>query len=352
MAVAYILNTVSKGKVFVKAFYTVFLLAYCFMFADYTLGNMKLGTLIPPILISLLIFVCEATKQDDYQSMIDFFKTGFIVSAIIGFFKEQIPSIARLFEVDFVNDAAAVDSNAVQRYSGLTYDPNFFTVVNCILITILLFNTEHFTIKKGLQLLFLLVTGFMTFSKSYMIIVGIILLLYIVKRSQYVGRNAAIFIGAIVAIVMVGQLTDLDLLEIITSRFESSSDSGDLTTGRLELWKVYVVYILNETRVWFLGAGLNADILSTNAVHNTYIDFVYRFGIIGSMVWLFYFVLCYMTVRKKSLDRSKNATIVPLIVCMLGFMFLSAFHFQQLWCCICLAYFALNIPKEDKKCLN
>ena len=111
MAVTYILRSVSKGRIYVKAFYTILLLTYCFFFADYGLGNVKLGTMISPILISLLIFVCEETEQSDYLTMINFFKDGFVISAIVGFFKEQIPSIGRLFESNFVNDSGVVDPN-------------------------------------------------------------------------------------------------------------------------------------------------------------------------------------------------------------------------------------------------
>ena len=94
MAVAYILKSVSKGKIFTTAFYTIILLAYSLLFADYDIGNVKLGTMIPPILISLLIFVCEETEETDYLTMIELFKNSFIISAVIGFFKDEIPSIS------------------------------------------------------------------------------------------------------------------------------------------------------------------------------------------------------------------------------------------------------------------
>ncbi len=348
MAVSYILHSVSKGRIYVKAFYTLLLLAYCFFFANYEIGNVKLGTMISPILISLLIFVCEETEQSDYLTMIDFFKDGFIISAIVGLFKEYIPSIGRLFDTDFVNDSVAVDPDVIERYSGLTYDPNFFTVVNCVLIAVLLFTTKHFTLKKLIELLILVVTGLMTFSKSYLLLIVFIVGVYVLKRSRYVGRNLVLLIGVVITFILIENLTELDLLSVSVSRLESSVDSGDLTTGRLELWKAYIVHILKNPHVLYFGEGFNALALNVKAAHNTYIDFVYRFGIIGSVLWLIYFVMSYRSVYKKQIERSKLATNLPLWICLIGFMFLSAFSFQQLWCCFCLSFFTMYIPKEEK----
>lgn len=352
MAVAYILHSVSKGKIYKKAFYTLLLLAYCFFFANYNIGNIKLGTMISPILISLLVFVCEETEQSDYSTMIDFFKDGFILSAVVGFFKDQIPSISRLFDTDFVNDANIVENNVVQRYFGLTYDPNFFTVVNCILISIILFTTKKFTIKELIQLLFLVVTGFMTFSKSYLLLMALIVGVYIVKRSRHVGRNTIIFLGAIITFVIVENIMQLDLISVTVSRLESSSDSGNLTTGRLDLWKEYLIYIFKSPRVLCFGEGFNALSLNGRAAHNSYIDFIYRFGGVGSVLWVAYFTMSYRSVRKKQNTKSNYATVLPLFIGLVGFVFLSAFSFQQLWCCFALSFFAMFIPEEENKCLN
>lgn len=352
MAVAYILRSVSKGRIYIKAFYTLLLLTYCFLFANYDIGNVKLGTMISPILISLVIFVCEETEQSDYLTMINFFKNGFIISAIVGLFKEQIPSIGRLFDVDFVNDSNVIESNVVQRYFGLTYDPNFFTVINCILIAIILFTTKRFTLKELIQLLFLLIIGFMTFSKSYLLLVVIIVGVYVIKRSQYVGRNILLLFGAVITFLLIENLTDLNLISISFGRLESTADTGDLTTGRLELWIEYIIHIFKDPYILCFGEGFNSLALNVKAAHNSYIDFAYRFGVIGSILWLVYFVMSYRTVYKKQKGKSKLATNMPLLICLIGFMFLSAFTFQQLWCCFCLSFFAMYIPEEEKKCLN
>lgn len=352
MAVAYILRSVSKGRIYIKAFYTLLLLTYCFLFANYDIGNVKLGTMISPILISLVIFVCEETEQSDYLTMINFFKNGFIISAIVGLFKEQIPSIGRLFDVDFVNDSNVIESNVVQRYFGLTYDPNFFTVINCVLIAIILFTTKRFTLKELIQLLFLLIIGFMTFSKSYLLLVVIIVGVYVIKRSQYVGRNILLLFGAVITFLLIENLTDLNLISISFGRLESTADTGDLTTGRLELWIEYIIHIFKDPYILCFGEGFNSLALNVKAAHNSYIDFAYRFGVIGSILWLVYFVMSYRTVYKKQKGKSKLATNMPFLICLIGFMFLSAFTFQQLWCCFCLSFFAMYIPEEEKKCLN
>ena len=71
------------------------------------------------------------------------------------------------FEV-LVHDDASTDGTAdIERFSALTLDPNFFALLDCIPISVILFGQKKFTVLSGIALLFLCISGFFTFSKIY-----------------------------------------------------------------------------------------------------------------------------------------------------------------------------------------
>lgn len=345
LAVAYILKSALKGKLFKHYFYTIFLMVYCFVFSDPSV-DIKLGTLISPILLALVIFVCEETKGQNYSFFFNFFINAFIIATFIGFFKDEIPSISKLFEVNALYIEGVEESMDINRFCGLSYDPNFFTVIDCLLISIILFCNSKLMLKDILKLLFLIVVGFFTFSKSYFVILVFIGAVYILKNSKHITRNTALIVVLFVTIVITQSVFEVDFISLITNRFTTAEDASDLTTGRLDLWYEYLLYIFRQPLVLLFGDGFNALGLS-KAVHNTFFEFLFRFGLIGSMLWGIYFIMCYCVIKNRNLVH-KNNSLIPILVACLGFMFLSAFHFQQLWCCISLALFAIYKPVEEE----
>ncbi len=340
VAVAYIMAILLKKKNAIGVLSSFFLLAYCFIFADFS-ASINIGRFIYPILLMLLIFVCQFTEKKNYKTYISFFLLGFIVSAIVGFFKDQIPMIQSIFTSDALYIDGVETSMNIIRYSGLSYDPNFFALIDCILISILLFNEKKLSIIKGISIIFLIVVGFFTFSKSYVILLAIIGIAYVLKNNKKPLRTLSLVAVAFICLLIAENYSEIKILSLIEARFTNTSGANDLTTGRLDLWIEYLNYISKNIWCLLFGEGFNALSLG-KAVHNTYIDFVYRFGLFGTTLWIGYFVWC-----KKYVDRignKKTSFNMAGLVFILGIFFLSAFHFQQLWCCI---YFVLIAPYSD-----
>lgn len=344
--VTYIIAVLLKRKNPMGVLTSVFLMVFCICFAS-TDTSLNIGRFIHPILLMLLIFVCQFTPKKDYKSIVIYFMIGFVVSAIIGFFKDKMPLIQNVLTSDMLYIAGVETSMSIIRYSGLSYDPNFFALIDCILISLILFSEKHINLIKVITLLFLLIVGFFTFSKSYVILLAIIGVTYVLKNSKRPLRTFSFVLVAYVSLLMIEKYSDLKVLSLIEARFSSADGVKDLTTGRLDLWIKYLDYIFNNVKCLFLGEGFNALSLG-KAVHNTYIDFIYRFGLLGTGLWIGYFVWC-----KKFVDRvggPQKYFNVAGVVFFFGIFFLSAFHFQQFWCCIFLVMIApyLNGGENEK----
>ena len=343
-AIFYLFKYFCKLKVHYTLFLGVGVLLYCVIASDFSSG-LKIGYLIYPILLFLMMFVCIDADHSEYKNLIQVFTIGFILSAVIGLFKDNIPSMAKIFESNPLYIQGVEETFGIERYSGLSYDPNFFALLDCVLIAIIVYTNPKFSIVSIAQLVFLITIGFFTFSKSYILMLFIIVIPYIIKEFGRLYKVVFFFSILILCLVIVERFTQLEVLTLIKARFDSADGANDLTTGRLDIWKYYFDHITDSLKILMFGKGFNAPALG-KAAHNTYIDYIYRFGLIGTALWLIYFTMCFKIVKVDKKDNY-NGSIFPLIILSVGIFFLSAFHFQQLWCCIMLCLLSKNILGED-----
>ncbi len=345
--VVYILNASVKRKSTMAILFAPLLTVYCMVFADFR-NSIKLGQLISPLLLLLIWFVCRVTEKSDYPKLVSYFTVGFVVSACIGFFKNQMPLLQEILVTDslYINGMDMPDE--ITRYSGISYDPNFFALVDSILIAILLLQKRRKSFTEAVVLVFLTVVGFFTFSKSYVLLLALILIVFAFENSRHPFRTMLIIGVTFGCLALIDYFSGIKILALVQARFNAADNVNDLTTGRTELWLEYLDYILSNIRCLLFGNGFNALSLR-KAVHNTYIDSLYRFGITGTALWSFYLWYCKKEVVRKC--RKKTSSLLPAVVFLLGVFFLSAFHFQQFWCCIFLAMICpyLNGETQDEK---
>ncbi len=348
--VMFILMALIKRKSTVGVLFAPLLMVYCMAFSDSS-NSIKLGQLISPILLLLIWFVCQVTEKEDYPKLVSYFTLGFVGSACIGFFKNHIPLLQKILVTDSLYINGMDLSEKITRYSGISYDPNFFALVDSILIAILLLQKRKMNLLRAVVLIFLTVVGFFTFSKSYVLLLALIFMVFAFENSRRPFKTMMIIGVVFGCLAMIDYFSGIQILALVQARFTAADNVNDLTTGRAELWLEYLDYILSNVYCLFFGSGFNALSLR-KAVHNTYIDSLYRFGMVGTLLWIFYLWYCKKEVAQK--NKGKTASVLPAVVLLLGVFFLSAFHFQQFWCCIFLAmicpYLNGEEPNEKIEC--
>ena len=341
--VVFILMALIKRKSTVGVLFAPILMVYCMAFSDSS-NSIKLGQLISPILLLLIWFVCQGTEKEDYPKLVSYFTLGFVGSACIGFFKNHIPLLQKILVTDSLYINGMDLSEKITRYSGISYDPNFFALVDSILIAILLLQKRKMNFLRAVVLIFLTVVGFFTFSKSYVLLLALIFMVFALENSRRPFKTMMIIGVVFGCLAMIDYFSGIQILALVQARFTAADNVNDLTTGRAELWLEYLDYILSNVYCLFFGSGFNALSLR-KAAHNTYIDSLYRFGMVGTLLWIFYLWYCKKEVAQK--NKRKTASVLPAVVLLLGVFFLSAFHFQQFWCCIFLAMICPYLNGEE-----
>ena len=349
LAMALVFNSLIRRKLGGYLIPCIFVMIYCATFASDTVA-IKLGNLIFPILLIMIAFVCKHAEHRDYGRIIDCYTVGFIVATVVGLFKSKMPMMAKLFSPDYYY-AEGTGVLDLERFSGLSLDPNFFALLSCVLIACILFGKKKITLKYAIALIFLVVAGFFSFSKSYILMLIAMGLVYMLRASKHIVRNTVIVVALLFAIVVVENVTNIDFVNLIFTRLLAADDANDFTTGRIALWERYLQYIFSDLKCMFFGEGFNSAAL-IKAAHNSYIDALYRFGFFGSILWGFFFMrsFSYAKTNEKG-ERNRFVTSVPLWISIVGLMFLSAYHFQQMWACICIPMLAAFMPsEEEEKC--
>lgn len=131
--------------------------------------------------------------------------------------------------------------------------------------------------------------GLLTFSKSFMLVFSVILLILIICLLCRSFKKTAIITLVVAGVCVAIGLIFPQIIKPFIDRFIGSINECQnaqdimnmITTQRFDLWIEYAHYIAQNPLVLFFGRGLGAPVLSTLSPHNGYLSSVYKLGIVG-----------------------------------------------------------------------
>ena len=177
----------------------------------------------------------------------------------------------------------------------------------------------------------LIYCGLFSASKSFVVVLACLFLVWVpvLLTGGHVKRGIAILAGvACAAAVMLLSAAVQDLLRMVMSRFSYAANVSDLTTHRSEIWRMYLHELSHDPVLMLLGSGFTSVMLGTKASHNTIIQGVFQFGLIGLQVLCTWLV---MTLKRAS-DRSgcrRNAFLLMCVGVVLPWMALDILFFDE-----------------------
>lgn len=185
----------------------------------------------------------------------------------------------------------------VVRLSGFVGDPNYYSAQALVAVGLMMSGWLHGESGIG-RARWLLIGGLVFYgatsvSKSFLISLGVVAaycLLYVPLRMG--RRGVALVIGVTLAIAVM--LSTTQVLQragwMYASRFSQVVDFDSLTTSRGTIQNQYLSYFDSHWEVLFFGQGLSAEYPFGYASHNTLIQAVYLFGILGCLLLLFWVI--------------------------------------------------------------
>ncbi len=285
----------------------------------------------------LLFFPCITNKAKENLSFYDltlFFSLGIIAAALSAQQVAGYPNISQYIKVD--------SYLTITRLSGYYPDPNFYSahITACLAGVMLLLSRE----KKASHRLFLAVIsvvllycGLLSASKAFIVITACLFFVWIPSLLEKQNRGSAavkVFIGLLCAGVIVLSSTAFqELFKIIDTRFSYASNVSEFTTGRTDIWYTYIDELTHNPILTLFGEGFSNVIIGKKSSHNTIIQGVFQFGLIG-----FPFLIAWILITIKNLisqtAHTKLHFLYILLMCVgivLPWMALDILFFDELF---------------------
>ena len=274
-----------------------------------TLYNYNLDSSFVLFVFSLMVvpFVAiEFGKKYDFYWLTLFFAVGIVFAAISSMYLVQFPSIARYIE--------RLELFGVVRRSGYYGDPNFYSAhisaaISGVLVLVANNTSRARTVSLTVMLVALAYCGLLAVSKMFSVILICLSLFFILEILFKRGRMSAkalLLLTFLVAVVfLVSMATSSQLIEMILSRFGASSNLSDFTTGRTDVWIEYFRAFKEDTLLLLLGRGYTKVLVATKASHNTFIQQIFQFGLVGCVIFAGW-IVCLLRILLKNVKIKRN----------------------------------------------
>ena len=229
----------------------------------------------------------EFGKRYDFFWLTMFFSIGIILASISSLYLIEFSNISR-----YIRD---LELFGVVRHSGYYGDPNFYSAhisaaIAGILILLLNNSKKMRMIQLIVVLMLLTYCGFLAVSKMFTLIVVCLFLFFVLevmfKKGKMSLKVFLLLTFVVGTVFLLSFATSSKLIEMILSRFSDSSNISDFTTGRTDVWLEYFRVFRKDTILLLFGKGFSKIIITTKTSHNTLIQLVFQFGLIGFIVFV------------------------------------------------------------------
>lgn len=282
----------------------------------------------------LLILPCitKFINSNSFNETTFFFALGIITAAL---------SAQQLVVYHNIAQYITVDSYlTITRLSGYYGDPNFYSahITACLAGILMLLSQEKDRMKQTVLIIatvLLIYCGMLSASKMFVVVLACLFFFWIPVLMEKGGRGNSrvrMFVGLICAGgIFISSSVFKELLQIIDDRFAYAANVSQLTTGRTDIWKNYINEFLENIDITLLGEGYSTVILDGRASHNTVIQGVFQFGLIGLPLiaaWMYFFIKSILKSEKNTKTDWKCIALMAVGV-VLPWMSLDILFFDE-----------------------
>ncbi len=209
----------------------------------------------------------------------------------------------------------------IGRFAALNGDPNYYAQLVLIGVAFsfyLIISFKQSLSKKMLLIIasiYLCVSAYYTYSKSF--VVGLVFLLFYILisllKKLYKSDKKIYYTLLFLFLIILIPLLYLFFIYVVLPVFSirSTSQNGDIFTGRTRLWKIYLEASFNNLYVFLFGSGYNNAFLTNGqAAHNIYLEYLLNFGILGIVL----FVIIFQKSFKNIVNNLLNPIVLPFMI--------------------------------------
>lgn len=267
-----------------------------------------------------------------FRDMTVFFAMGIISAALTAKQVSGFTNISAYIKVD--------SYLTITRLSGFYGDPNFYSahITACMAAIQLLLPIEQSRMGRAfMAAAFVLLTycGLLSASKAFAVIVIALFIFWIpvlLERRNRSGALVRIVVTIIGVFIVALSLTSVrELLRVFDDRFRYAYNISRLTTHRTDLWQVYFEKLAEDPVLALFGEGYTTVNINGRASHNSLIQSVYQFGLLGLpavIIWLHGLIVS--TFADNTLTRPRiKETMLMIVGAIMPWMSLDILFFDE-----------------------
>jgi hypothetical protein len=304
------------------------LLFIVFFLFSFSVTIIRHSTLSIPSALSFYIYLLlplfariDNSDKKTFKNVLRFYLLGWAVFSINGLL---------VFTSSFMKTQIYGDPNISlfgSRFKGLADDQNGLSFSLLISSCFFVLFANDFKDKYFLWPLvaFLFFIGFATKSKSFIICFSILFCFYVLK---FILKKPSISLIILAIILLTGSVFLLAggsaLIYKTLGRFVMSSTASEslidqITTSRFSKWVSYMDYLYENPIFLVFGQGIRSSyynqLAGIDVMHNFYINQIWDFGVIGTVLFFFYlFILSGFKWEKKKPVMYNLSILLPMIL--------------------------------------
>ena len=308
---------ISAGTI---SFYTVALLLVFLIYAVKGIKNISIKHMVPGLGLLAMVLVVKTLYG---ESMDNSFLLFFLLLLLAPFIKRELGEKYDLFYVTMcfaVGIAVAAitsrflmgetirqyvkihEYSGLVRYSGYYGDPNFYSAhITAALGGVLILLLGE---RKKLKIFLLIFTatvlvycGALSVSKSFFLVTISMTLIWVLafmfQKNKITTKITIVLIMLVGAIALLASTVFSEQIGMLLGRFTQDNNISDFTTKRVLWWESYITASISDWKLFLFGRGLSNVLVNDRASHNTIIQCMYQFGILGCtllIMWAIYFI--------------------------------------------------------------
>lgn len=316
----FIVSCALKKISFDKRIWISYLLM-AFFFAVSPIGSFTDIKTILNFLLLVIIVTSVVKERCLWRKYVDFYVIGHMLATILALICMRSERMILTLNHDY----AKIGSIVMARFTGSDFDCNFFAANCALIISILLYclaNSKVLKISENkLKIIIALYFIFGLFTLSKMFIIAVIIefmLYYLTNFSRRFSKSMFSILLIIALLLVVNDATNNALYNLAFGRLSSISSSNltELTGRRNEIWNSYLGDWTSSVKKILIGSGMANKKLREDYFlpHNTFIEILYQFGVIGSIIFGSYIISIFSWIKSNRFGKKISARFIPLII--------------------------------------
>lgn len=297
----------------------------------------------------------ELDGKYDFYWLTLFFAFGIAVAAITARYLSIFPAIAQYIETHSLLGSI--------RHSGYYGDPNFYSAhITAALSGVLVLLLNHVKKSKMISLIIIAMVlfycGFMSVSKTFLLVTICLLLFWAVEVVFNSGRLSEklmlILTFGVGVMFLLSATVFTDFIDMFISRFLMDNNLSDFTTRRTELWVQYLRAFGEDPLLLLFGKGYTGVLINDRASHNTILQAIYQFGLVGFVFFISWFVCYIRTLMANTKIRRNNLTQTLILLIgafgpwmALDLLFFDEFFLLPIYVCAAIRFLTKKPMYED-----